>query len=71
MWGFASTSACVSRLTRMNGSFLAWMISVGTAIRSITFDAAARDRSVLWGVVDVRPAEALEGADGVPIPVFG
>ncbi len=35
------------------------------------YDASARDRSILWGVVDVRPAEALEGAVGVPIPVFG
>jgi len=33
------------------------------------YDVAARDRSVLWGVVDARPAEALEGAPSVPIPV--
>ena len=33
-------------------------------------DAAARDRSVLWGVVDVRPVEQLDGAIGVPIPVI-
>jgi S-adenosylmethionine:diacylglycerol 3-amino-3-carboxypropyl transferase len=34
------------------------------------WDAATRDRSILWGVVDVRPAEALEGAVGVPIPMI-
>jgi hypothetical protein len=35
------------------------------------YDAAGRDRSILWGVVDVRPAEALDDATGVPIPVIG
>jgi S-adenosylmethionine:diacylglycerol 3-amino-3-carboxypropyl transferase len=34
------------------------------------YDAALRDRSVLWGVVDVRPAETLDAAVGVPIPVI-
>ncbi len=34
-----------------------------------TCDASARDRSILWGVVDVRAAEALDDAGGVPIPV--
>lgn len=34
------------------------------------YDAAGRDRSILWGVVDVRPAEALDDAIGVPIPVI-
>ena len=34
------------------------------------YDAAARDRSVLWGVVDVRPVEQLDGVVGVPIPVI-
>jgi S-adenosylmethionine:diacylglycerol 3-amino-3-carboxypropyl transferase len=33
------------------------------------YDAAARDRSILWGVVDARPAAALDGAVDVPIPV--
>jgi S-adenosylmethionine:diacylglycerol 3-amino-3-carboxypropyl transferase len=33
------------------------------------YDAAACDRSILWGVVDVRAAEALDDAGGVPIPV--
>ena len=35
------------------------------------YDAATRDRSILWGVVDVRPADALDGPVGVPIPVLG
>jgi len=35
------------------------------------YDAAARDSSILWGVVDVRPADALEEAGGVPIPAAG
>jgi S-adenosylmethionine:diacylglycerol 3-amino-3-carboxypropyl transferase len=34
------------------------------------YDAALRDRSILWGVVDVRPADALDAAVGVPIPVI-
>jgi len=35
------------------------------------YDTAPRDRSILWGVVDVRPADALGGAVGVPIPAIG
>ncbi len=35
------------------------------------YDSAGRDRSILWGVVDVRPAAALDDAGGVPIPVIG
>jgi hypothetical protein len=35
------------------------------------YDAAAHDRSILWGVVDVRPVDALDGSVGVPIPVIG
>jgi S-adenosylmethionine:diacylglycerol 3-amino-3-carboxypropyl transferase len=35
------------------------------------YDAAAHDRSILWGVVDVRPVDALDGPVGVPIPVIG
>ena len=35
------------------------------------YDAAAQDRSILWGVVDVRPANALDGQVGVPIPMIG
>jgi len=34
-------------------------------------DRAARDRSILWGVVDVRPVAALDAAGGVPIPLIG
>jgi S-adenosylmethionine:diacylglycerol 3-amino-3-carboxypropyl transferase len=34
------------------------------------YDAALRDRSILWGVVDVRPADALDTGVGVPIPVL-
>jgi spermidine synthase len=34
------------------------------------YDAAARDRSILWGVVDVRPVTALDMAGGVPIPLI-
>jgi S-adenosylmethionine:diacylglycerol 3-amino-3-carboxypropyl transferase len=34
-------------------------------------DAAARDRSILWGIVDVRPVTALDAAGGVPIPAIG
>jgi S-adenosylmethionine:diacylglycerol 3-amino-3-carboxypropyl transferase len=45
--------------------------SFAVATHATPHDASARDRSILWGVVDVRPADALEGADGVPIPVFG
>lgn len=33
------------------------------------FDAASRDRSILWGVVDVRPAAALGLEPDVPIPL--
>ena len=33
-------------------------------------DMAARDRSILWGVVDVRPVDALDDAIGVPIPLI-
>ena len=36
-----------------------------------TYDAAARDRSILWGVVDVRPVSALGDSPGVPIPAIG
>jgi len=39
--------------------------------RATPYDAAARDRSILWGIVDVRPADALDGGVGVPIPVIG
>jgi hypothetical protein len=39
--------------------------------RATVYDAAARDSSILWGVVDVRPADALDGPAGVPIPVIG
>lgn len=34
------------------------------------FDAAERDRSLLWGVVDVRPANALGVDPDVPIPLL-
>jgi hypothetical protein len=34
------------------------------------YDAAARDRSILWGVVDVRPVAALDAAAGVPVPLI-
>jgi S-adenosylmethionine:diacylglycerol 3-amino-3-carboxypropyl transferase len=34
------------------------------------YDNAARDRSILWGVVDVRPVAALDEGAGVPIPVI-
>jgi len=33
-------------------------------------DGAARDRSILWGIVDVRPIAALDAAGGVPIPLL-
>jgi S-adenosylmethionine:diacylglycerol 3-amino-3-carboxypropyl transferase len=32
--------------------------------------ATARDRSILWGIVDVRPVAALDAAEGVPIPLI-
>lgn len=35
------------------------------------YDAAARDRSILWGVVDARPVSALGDVGGVPIPEIG
>jgi hypothetical protein len=34
------------------------------------YDGATRDRSVLWGVVDVRPVAELDAAGGVPIPLI-
>jgi len=34
------------------------------------YDTAARDRSILWGVVDVRPVAALDAAPAVPIPLI-
>ena len=33
-------------------------------------DAVTRDRSILWGIVDVRSADTLDGAVGVPIPLM-
>ena len=51
-------------------AFELWVLrSFAEPTHATPYHAAARDRSILCGVVDARPAATLEGAVGVPIPV--